>query len=122
MAKNKSQGEETLLDEVDTTTENGSTEPVKSPEEYDAEIKAIQDRIKELRRLKKGEKPKVEKEIKGVMVSFKNKAGEEITGMGSRYYVVRFGGKLHYKQEDAVHVMTDEEVAAYNASKKEELA
>lgn len=47
---------------------------------------------------------------KGVWVQFKNQQGQLITGIGSPYMVVRFNNKLHYKQEDACHVMTPEEI------------
>ncbi len=51
---------------------------------------------------KKIKEPKAPREIKGQLVRFKNKKGEEITGMGVLYYVVRFEGKLHYKEASQV--------------------
>lgn len=44
---------------------------------------------------------------KGKMVSFKNQKGETICGMGTIYYVVRFEGKLHYKEESSVTVLPE---------------
>ena len=67
-----------------------------------ADIDALQAQIKDLRLKKKGQKPKVEKENKGIMVAFKNKKGETIVGKGVVYYVARAGGKLHYKEGSAV--------------------
>ena len=56
----------------------------------------------------KSDKPKEPKEprkLKGEMVTFKNKKGETIVGMGQLYFCVQIKGKLHYKQFDAVEVL-----------------
>lgn len=52
--------------------------------------------------IKAPREPKAPRELKGQLVRFKNKKGEEITGMGVLYYVVRFEGKLHYKEASQV--------------------
>ena len=46
--------------------------------------------------------PSAPRELKGVMVRFRNQKGEIITGLGVKYYVVRFEGKLHYKEASQV--------------------
>lgn len=84
----------------------------KTPEEIKAILDKAQADLKALRALSKGEKPKAERVNKGVMVTFKNKAGEQITGLGVLYYVTRAGGKLHYKEASNVHVLTPEEIEA----------
>jgi FKBP-type peptidyl-prolyl cis-trans isomerase len=76
-------------------------------EAADAEIKALQEKIKELKAKAKGEKVKKEKVLKGQNVTFTNKAGERITGLGVIYYVVRSGGKLHYKEASQVQVLPE---------------
>jgi FKBP-type peptidyl-prolyl cis-trans isomerase len=76
-------------------------------EAADAEIKKLQEQIKELRQKAKGEKAKKEKVLKGQNVTFTNKAGERITGLGVIYYVVRHGGKLHYKEASQVQVLPE---------------
>ncbi len=80
---------------------------------------ALKQQMKELNaKLKNKPAPKPKKEPKGVLVSFKNQAGTEITGLGTLYYVTRSGGKLHYKEATAVHVLDEAEIAAYNDAQK----
>lgn len=115
MAKNKTpETVDELLGqpEDNANTNQAPTGPVKTKEEFEKEIAELQAKIKATRAEMKGEKPKKEKVVKGVMVTFQNKEGKTITGMGTRYYVVRQDGKLHYKAEDAVHVLTQEEIDA----------
>lgn len=57
---------------------------------------------------KKGREPKALRDLKGVMVTFFNKKGERITGMGTLYYVTRFNGKLHYKEASQVQILPDD--------------
>lgn len=83
-----------------------------------AEIEAAKIRIKELKAAAKGQKVKVNRELKGEMVTFTNKSGARITGLGVLYYVARMDGKLHYKEASQVTKMTEEEVAEYEATKK----
>lgn len=45
--------------------------------------------------------------LKGQMVTFKNKKGETIIGHGTLYWVVNMNGKLHYKRESEVTVLPD---------------
>lgn len=84
----------------------------KNPEEIKAILEKAQADLKALKLMAKGEKPKAERVNKGVMVTFTNKAGEQITGLGVLYYVTRAGGKLHYKEASNVHVLTQEEIDA----------
>lgn len=49
--------------------------------------------------------PKEPRKVKGEMVTFKNKKGEIITGMGQLYWCVRMDGKLHYKEFSAAEVL-----------------
>lgn len=46
--------------------------------------------------------PKVQKELKGDMIAFYNKKRQLIVGKGTLYYVVRFEGKLYYKEASQV--------------------
>lgn len=48
--------------------------------------------------------------LKGEMVTFQNQKGETILGMGTLYYVVRFKGKLHYKEASQVTVHSHEDL------------
>lgn len=57
----------------------------------------------ELKKIKAESKQK--KELKGVPVEFKNKAGETIKGNGVMYYVVNLNGKLHYKEASQVTLL-----------------
>jgi hypothetical protein len=65
-------------------------------------IKQKQAELKNLKAVAKGETPKAARVVKGVMVAFKNKKGETITGPGVVYYVARHDGKLHYKEGSQV--------------------
>lgn len=58
---------------------------------------------KALKAAEKGEKG--ERQLKGQKVTFTNQKGEVIEGYGQLYYVVRQGGKLHYKEASKVTVM-----------------
>lgn len=60
----------------------------------------------------KEKEEKAPREIKGIMVTFTNKAGETIKGKGVLYYVVRQDGKLHYKEASQVTVLPAEAPAA----------
>lgn len=67
---------------------------------------------RELTKSKKTDLPKVQKisvprTKAGTMVSFLNQKGERITGVADQYYVVRFGGKLHYKEISGVTFLPD---------------
>lgn len=108
MAKKQDQGT-AAVEQPTVTDQQAADQPAKrTPEEIEAEIKATQERIKALRAEKKGEKPKKDKaEPKGKMVSFLNKAGERITGLGNLYYVVRANGRLNYKAADATIVLPE---------------
>lgn len=87
----------------------------KSAKELEEKIQKQKDELKELQKQKKALKsPNMPRALKGVMVTFKNKAGVQVTGMGSRYYVVRMDGKLHYKEESQVTLMTEDEIVEYN--------
>lgn len=72
----------------------------KTAEQLANEIREMQTKLKAL---KAEAKPK--KESKGIPVTFKNKAGEVISGPGVLYYVVRQDGKLHYKEASQVTVV-----------------
>lgn len=74
-------------------------------EKAKAELEKAKQLLKDAKAAEKTE-PK-EKKLKGTMVTFVNKAGETIKGLGNLYYVVRQDGKLHYKAEDAVTVLED---------------
>lgn len=89
--------------ETDTATVSG-----RPKEEIEQDILDLMAKIKDLRAEKKGQKPKAEKVNKGVMVAFKNKKGEIITGKGVEYYVARHGGKLHYKEAGQVIFLKDD--------------
>jgi hypothetical protein len=56
----------------------------------------------------KPERTVVARTSKGQMVRFFTQAGQEIIGMGTRYYVVKAEGRLHYKAEDACFVLPDD--------------
>lgn len=100
MAKNNK-----AVDSTETET------PVIDPlAQLKADLEAAKLKLKEAKDAAKGTKQPKDK--KGVMVSFTNKAKEEITGLGNLYYVVRQGGKLHYKEASQVKVLTAEEIAA----------
>lgn len=49
--------------------------------------------------------PSAPRELKGEMVKFKNKSGQEIVGPGVLYYVARMNGKLHYKEASQVTIL-----------------
>lgn len=93
-------------------------EAIKALNDLQAKKKEMEAQLKTLKAQAKGQI--VKPEAKGVFVTFTNKAGETITGKGVRYYVVRQGGKLHYKQEDQVKLLSPEEIAAL--PKNDELA
>lgn len=76
--------------------------------------KDLKEKIKAAKAAAKG--VKAVKEAKGEMIRFTNKAGETIQGKGVLYYVVRHGGRLHYKESTAVEKMTPEEIEAWKAS------
>jgi hypothetical protein len=94
-----------------TPTDETSTPPTKeevkekSQEEIDleAQIKALKDKLREV----KGVPPKKDRVLKGVMVAFKNKAGDVITGLGVMYYVARYKNKLHYKEASQVVLLPE---------------
>lgn len=71
------------------------------------EIKALQAKIKELKAKNKGESVKPSRTLKGQMVTFLNKKGERITGLGVTYFVARSGGKLHYKEATQVTLLPE---------------
>lgn len=73
----------------------------------DAAIKALKDQEKALKAELKGEKPKVDRVLKGHMVTFRNKAGEQVTGLGTLYYVTRMNGKLFYKEASQVAILPE---------------
>lgn len=97
-----------------------TTETTVDVDAINAEIEAAKLRIKELKAQAKGEKVKVPRELKGEMVTFTNKAGDRITGLGVLYYVARMKGKLHYKEASQVTKMTPEEITAWEAENKEQ--
>lgn len=67
----------------------------------DLEIaKAEMKKIKELAKAQK-----VKKVNEGTPVRFENQASETIEGPGVLYYVVRAGGKLHYKKATSCEVL-----------------
>lgn len=70
-------------------------------------IKDQDEAKKKMKAALKGEKVTTTKEAKGVMVAFRNKAGELIVGKGVMYYVARSGGKLHYKEASAVSFLPE---------------
>lgn len=88
---------------TDTTVTNNETDQIQ------AEIEKAQELLKSLKSKKKdlGKVAKGEKVVKGIMVAFRNKQNELITGMGTRYYVARSGGRLHYKAEDATIILPE---------------
>lgn len=90
-----------------TTEAAAGTPTAEEVAAIEAEIAAAQQKIKELRAKKKGEKVKNPRVLKGQMVAFRNKAGELITGLGQMYYVTRHGGKLHYKEASAVTILPE---------------
>lgn len=93
----------------DTATATATaTESGRSKEDIEKDIAELNAKIKDLRLEKKGQKPKSEKVTKGVMVAFRNKKGETITGKGVEYYVARHGGKLHYKEASQVIFLKDD--------------
>jgi len=115
MAKAKTATQDTTVDDLlnggeeTQTVENAA--PAQTDEEkakIEEEIKALQAKVKELKSLAKGEKPKKERVLKGRMVAFKNKAGEQIVGLGQLYYVARAGGKLHYKEASQVVTLPED--------------
>jgi len=122
MAKTKTatqaQTEETIVTNNETSQENAQEVLIEglTPDQVKAKIDEMKAEEKRLKALLKGEKPKVAKETKGVMVTFTNKAGEQITGKGVLYYVTRSGGKLHYKEASQVKILTEEEIAALPAN------
>ena len=73
--------------------------------ELKAQLEIAKQALKDAKEKQKAE-PKARK-LKGTMVTFTNKAGETISGLGNLYYVVRQGGKLHYKEFSAVTVLED---------------
>lgn len=75
--------------------------------EIEAKIKELQQLIKAEKAKLKGDAAPKERTLKGQMVAFKNKKGEQIVGMGSLYYVARFEGKLHYKEASQVVVLPE---------------
>lgn len=79
-----------LLQEADDTAAISGIEKAKS------KGKAFKEKV--------ASEPRVNK---GVMVRFHNKAGQEIVGYGVHYYVVRYKGKLHYKEASAVTVLPE---------------
>lgn len=103
MAKTKEQADAT--EKLNSVSANGAE--ARAKEQIEADIKAAQDKIKALKAEAKGQKVKAEKVIKGRMVAFKNKAGDQITGMGNLYYVARHGGKLHYKEASQVTLLPE---------------
>lgn len=62
---------------------------------------------KEQKETKVPKAPSAPREVKGVMVKFKNKAGQEIVGPGVLYYVTRCNGKLHYKEASQVTLLPE---------------
>lgn len=121
MAKNKNQAQnaDTSVDELldgapeATAAERGEgaqegaegTEQTEEEDELDKQIKAKMAELKALKAAKKGTPVKPERTLKGQWVAFKNKAGEQIVGLGTLYYVARAGGKLHYKEASQVQVL-----------------
>lgn len=75
--------------------------------ELEAELKNIQETAKKLKAAVKGEKAPATRTAKGVMVAFKNKAGETIIGPGVLYYVARANSKLHYKEASQVVLLPE---------------
>lgn len=69
------------------------------------EIMAEQPEKPKTEKPSKVKEPKAPRKLKGEMVTFKNKKGETITGMGQLYFCVSVKGKLHYKQFDAVEIL-----------------
>lgn len=60
-----------------------------------------------LEKIAKVKGPRDPSTLKGEMVTFKNKKGERITGMGVLYYVARMNGKLHYKEASQVQILPE---------------
>lgn len=86
-------------DDADLDDLLGDDSPVNLPAE-DSKLPNIPGEISD-----KPAKVKTPRVIKGDVVTFKNKAGETITGPGVLYYVVRFNKKLHYKEASQVTVL-----------------
>lgn len=57
--------------------------------------------------------PKIPRQLKGEMVTFKTSKDKTVVGMGTIYYVARMNGKLYYKEASQVHIMTPEEIKTY---------
>lgn len=112
----KTKSQETSTNNVDELLDAPVTgQPTEEQKEaLKAQIAELKAKEKELKAALKGEKVKKTRELKGEMVTFKNKAGDQITGLGVLYYVTRSNGKLHYKEASQVSIMTPEEVTAYN--------
>ncbi len=110
----QAQTEETIVNNLETSQEPTQEILIEglTPDQVKAKIEEMKAEEKRLKSLLKGEKPKVAKETKGVMVTFTNKAGETITGKGVLYYVTRSGGKLHYKEATQVTILSPEEIEA----------
>lgn len=73
--------------------------------QLDELLKSLDQQKKDIKAAAKGQKPAAAATPKGVMVSFKNKAGETITGYGTLYFVARYNKKLHYKEASNVSVL-----------------
>lgn len=83
-----------------------------------AKAKAAEKEEKDKKKAADKEKKDAEKAAKkleadakrGPLVKFTNQAGQEIQGRGQLYWVVRQGGKLHYKAHSSVEVLGDIDV------------
>lgn len=111
MAKNKA---------VDTNV-NTDENAVVTPEQQaildaSAALEAARATLKAAKEAAKGDKAK--RELKGILVRFKNQKDEVIEGLGNLYYVVRQDGKLHYKAASEVTQLNEAEIAEYNEKHK----
>lgn len=78
------------------------------PDDVDIDDLLGDEPVKKVREKKATSVARVHKNNKGQMVSFHTKEGQHILAPGVQYYVVRFNGRLHYKQVDSCIFLPDD--------------